>query len=165
MASVRLRTEPTVHQVDVILACVEGSLDRRSARVRRGTRGEVRFRMPPPWQAEGAGMLRLVTSGEVNVIAGWGEPRRLHYDLSFVTLYALGVLLSTILVVTGWDGPRLELLRNVLVLWAGVLLLRLIVARSVRHLLAACARDIVERRAEDRTDGETARRSGEKEET
>src|SRR5687768_1524799 len=87
VASLRLRTEPTVHQVDVILACVEGALDRRSARVRRGTRGEVRFRMPPPWQAAGAGMLRLVTSGEVNVIAGWGEPRRLHYDLSFLTLY------------------------------------------------------------------------------
>jgi len=164
VASLRLRTEPTVHQVDVILACVEGSLDRRSARVRRGTRGEVRFRLPPPWQASGAGMLRLVTSGEVNVIAGWGEPRRLHYDLSFVGLYALGVLVSTVLVLTGWDGRGPQLLVDVLVLWAGILVLRFLAARSVRRLLAECARDIVERRAERSVDGETARRTGEKEE-
>jgi hypothetical protein len=147
MASLRLRTEPTVHQVDVILACVEGALGARAARVRRGSRGEVRFRMPPPWQAPGAGLLRLVSGGEVNVIAGWGEPRRLRYELNFVPLYLVATLATAAFTVTGWDGPRLALLRSVLLLWGVVLLLRLVVARQVRGLLAVCAHEIVERRA------------------
>jgi len=146
MASLRLRTEPTVHQVDVILTCVEGALGARSARVRRGARGEVRFRMPPPWQAAGAGLLRLASGGKIDVIAGWGEPRRLRYELSFATLYALGTVVTAALLATGWDGPRLDLLSSVLVLWGVVLLLRLLVARSVRQLLATCASDIIERR-------------------
>jgi hypothetical protein len=158
MASLRLRTEPTVHQVDVILACVEGALGARSARVRRGARGEVRFRMPPPWQAAGAGLLRLASGGEINVIAGWGEPRRLRYELSFLPLYALGALAAAGLVATGWDGPRLTLLGSVLVLAGVVLLLRLVVARQMRSLLAACAHEIIERRA-----GGWEERSGEEE--
>ena len=153
MASLRLRTEPTLHQVDVILTCVEGALGARSARVRRGSRGEVRFRMPPPWQAAGAGLLRLVSGGEVNVIAGWGEPRRLRYLLGFTPLYLLGALVAAALVVTGWDGPRLALLRSVLVVAGVVLLLRVVVARQMRELLALCARDIIiERRADEEGD-------------
>jgi hypothetical protein len=150
VASLRLRTEPTVHQVDVILTCVEGALGARAARVRRGARGEVRFRMPPPWQAAGAGLLRLVSGGKIDVIAGWGEPRRLRYELNFAVLYALGALATAALLATGWDGPRLGLLRSVLLLWGGVLLLRIVVARSVRGLLAGCAHDIIERRSDER---------------
>ena len=70
MASLRLRTEPTVHQVEVILARVERELAECGARVKRGARGELRFRMPPPWRARGAKLLRLVSAGEINVSAG-----------------------------------------------------------------------------------------------
>jgi hypothetical protein len=160
VASLRLRTEPTVHQVDVILDCVERTLGACAARVRRGSRGEVRFRMPPPWQAAGAGLLRLVTSGEIKVVAGSGEPRRLRYELSFATLYALGLLATAVLVVTGWNGRRLDLLSSVLVLWGVVLLLRLLVSRHMRQLLASCAQDIIERRAGEREAADAAARAG-----
>jgi hypothetical protein len=149
MASLRLRTEPTVHQVDVILARVADALGAAGARVRRGARGEVRFRMPPPWSVRG-GLLRLVSAGEVKVSAGWGEPRRLRYQLNFATLYVLAALVAAVLVAFGWNGPRLDLLRSVLVLGGVVLLLRLLAARRVRSVLAECAREIVERRADER---------------
>ncbi|HEU4631797.1 MAG TPA: hypothetical protein VFS08_18755 [Gemmatimonadaceae bacterium] len=145
MASLRLRTEPTVHQVEVILACVERELAQCGARVHRGTHDELRFRMPPPWRASGAALLRLVSAGEVRVSAGWGEPRRLRYWLRFPLLYTLGALVTAAMVGAGWyGGQRLRLLAMVLVLWAGVLLLRVVAARAVRRLLARCAREIVE---------------------
>lgn len=144
MASLRLRTEPTVHQTEVILACVERELTECGARVRRGARGELRFRMPPPWRASGAMLLRLVSSGEVRVSAGGGEPRRLRYWLRFPFLYTLGALVTAAVAGAGWYGPRLPLLMAVLVLWGAVLLLRVVAARVVRRLLAGCAREIVE---------------------
>ena len=144
MASLRLRTEPTVHQVDVILARVERELTEGGARVQRGARGELRFRMPPPWRARGAALLRLVSAGEVSVSAGGGEPRRLRYWLRFPLLYTLGALVTAGVVGAGWYGPRLRLLATVLVLWAVVLLLRMAASRAVRRVLAGCAREIVE---------------------
>ena len=146
MASLRLRTEPTVHQVEVILARVERELAECGARVKRGARGELRFRMPPPWRARGAKLLRLVSAGEINVSAGGGEPRRLRYWLRFPFLYTLGALVTAAVVGAGWyGGQRLRLLAIVIALWAAVLLLRVVVARAVRRLLARCAREIVER--------------------
>ena len=149
MASLRLRTEPTVHQVEVILGRVEGALHGVGARVQRGGRGEVRFRMPPPWRTRG-GLLRLVSAGEVKVSAGWGEPRRLRYRLSFTALYAVAAIATLGVLVAGWAGPRLPLLRTLLVLWAVVLVLRALVERRVRRMLASSAREIVERRTDER---------------
>lgn len=148
MASLRLRTEPTVHQVEVILGRIEGALHGVGARVERGGRGQVRFRMPPPWRTHG-GLLRLVSAGEVKVSAGWGEPRRLRYSLSFAALYAVGAVLTLGVVVAQW-ADRLALLRTVLVLWGVVLLVRLLVERRVRGMLASSAHEIVERRADER---------------
>ena len=154
MASLRLRTEPTVHQVDVILERIETELAGRGARVRRGTRGELRFRMPPPWRAAGAGVLLLITRGQVKVSAGWGEPRRLRYTLDFAALWALGALATAGVVAAGWRGARLDLLRDALALWGLLLLLRVAAARRVRAILAECAHEIVERRAEGREAGD-----------
>ena len=147
MASLRLRTEPTVHQVDVILGRIEAALHGVGARVQRGGRGQVRFRMPPPWRTRG-GLLRLVSAGEVKVSAGWGEPRRLRYTLSFAALYALAAVATVGIVAVQWTEPRLALLRTVLLLWGVVLLLRIVVERRVRRMLASSAREIVERREE-----------------
>jgi hypothetical protein len=102
--------------------------------------------MPPPWRAQGAALLRLVSAGEVSVSAGGGEPRRLRYWLRFPFLYTVGALVTAAMVGAGWyGGSRLRLLTMVLVLWAALLLLRVVVARAVRRLLARCAREIVER--------------------
>ncbi len=148
MASLRLRTEPTVHQVDVILGRIEAALHGVGARVERGGRGEVRFRMPPPWRTRG-GLLRLVSAGEVKVSAGWGEPRRLRYTLSFAALYAVAALATLGVVAAQWSASRLAMLQTVLVLWGAVLLLRLLVERRVRRMLASSAHEIVERRADE----------------
>jgi hypothetical protein len=154
VASLRLRTEPTVHQVDVILERIEAELAGRGARVRRGARGELRFRMPPPWRAARAGALLLITRGQVKVSAGWGEPRRLRYQLDFATLWGLGALATLVVVALGWEGSRLDLLRDGLALWGLLLLLRVAAARRVRRMLAECAHEIVERRAEGRSLGD-----------
>lgn len=148
MASLRLRTEPTVHQVDVILGRVEAALHGVGARVERGGRGEVRFRMPPPWRTRG-GLLRFVSAGEVKVSAGWGEPRRMRYTLSFVALYAAAAVVTLGIVAVQW-GARLATLQTVLVLWGAVLVLRALVERRVRGVLASSAREIVERRTDER---------------
>jgi hypothetical protein len=125
---------------------VERELAACGAHVKRGARGELRFRMPPPWRAQGAALLRLVSAGEVSVSAGGGEPRRLRYWLRFPFLYTVGALVTAAMVGAGWyGGSRLRLLTMVLVLWAALLLLRVVVARAVRRLLARCAREIVER--------------------
>lgn len=149
MASLRLRSEPTVHQMDVILGRVEAVLHEVGAHVQRGGRGEVRFRMPPPWRTRG-GVLRLVSAGEVKVTAGWGEPRRLRYRLNFVALYAVAALVTVGVVLAQWDGARLALIQSVAVLWGVVLLLRLVTVRRMRQVLARSAREIVERRADER---------------
>ena len=149
MASLRLRSEPTVHQVDVILGRIEAALRGAGAQVERGGRGEVRFRMPPPWRSRG-GLLRLVSAGVVKVSAGWGEPRRLRYKLSFVALYAVAVVATLAALAAQWTEPALARVRTVLVLWGVVLLLRLLTDRRMRQVLATSAREIVERRAEER---------------
>ena len=147
MASLRLRTEPTVHQIEVILDRVEAALHGVGARVRRGGRGEVRFRMPPPWRTRG-GLLRLVSAGEVKVSAGRGEPRRLRYTLSFAALYALAAVATLGVGVAQW-ADRLAMLRTVLLLLGAVLLLRMLVHRRMRRMLASSAHEIVERRADE----------------
>ena len=149
MASLRLRSEPTVHQVNVILGRVEAALHGVGARVERGGRGEVRFRMPPPWRTRG-GLLRLVSAGEVKVSAGWGEQRRLRYRLRFTTLYVAAAVATLGVVLAQWTDPALARVRTVLLLWAGVLLLRLLTDRRMRQVLATSAREIVERRADER---------------
>ena len=149
MASLRLRTEPTVHQVEVILGRISQGLAEVGARVERGGRGEVRFRMPPPWRTHG-GLLRLVSAGEVKVSAGWGEPRRLRYRLNFSALYVVGALLTIVVAAIAWTEPSLIRLRNVLVLWGLLLLVRLLTERRMRQMLASSAREIVERRADER---------------
>lgn len=149
MASLRLRSEPTVHQVHVILGRVEAALHGVGARVERGGRGEVRFRMPPPWRTRG-GLLRLVSAGEVKVSAGWGEQRRLRYRLRFTMLYVAAAVATLAAVLAQWTDPALARVQTVLLLWAGVLLLRLLVDRRMRQVLETSAREIVERRADER---------------
>ena len=105
--------------------------------------------MPPPWRTRG-GLLRLVSAGEVRVSAGWGEPRRLRYTLNFAALYVVAAVATLGIVVAQWTAPRLAMLQTVLVLWGVVLLLRLVVDRRMRRMLASSAHEIVERRADER---------------
>lgn len=144
MPSLRLRVEPTVHQIDTILARVDAALAARGARTSRTSTGAVRFRLPVPWRTRRAGLLVVLTGGEVKVSAGWGEPRRIRWELRFTALYLLGALLTAGIVLAGWDGPRLALARAVLLLWAAIVILRIATAHAVRRLLARCGREIVE---------------------
>ena len=144
MASLRLRVEPTVHQIDTILARVEAALAARGAHTARTRTGAVRFRLGAPWRTRRAGLLALLTGGEVKVSAGWGEPRRIRWELRFTGLYLLGLLLTVGLVAAGWGGPRLAIVRGVLLLWAAVVGLRIATAHSMRRLLARCGREIVD---------------------
>ena len=150
MPSIRLRTEPTVQQGQLILARVERAFDELGAETERDRRDIVRFRLPLPWRATHMNPLLLATSGRVKVSAGSGGPRRLRYELSFLWLRAAGGLITALLVVLGWGWPRMVLLGALLWLWLAIFALVASAQRRMRRLLRRCAREIVERRKEPR---------------
>ncbi|HEY0969640.1 MAG TPA: hypothetical protein VGE02_01550 [Gemmatimonadales bacterium] len=150
MPSIRLRTEPTVQQGQLILARVERALDELGARTERERSDVVGFRLPPPWRATHADPLLLATSGRVRVSAGGGGPRRLRYELGFLWLRAAGGVITALLVVLGWEWPRMVLLGALLWLWIAVFAFVATARRRMRRLLRSCAREIVERRKEPR---------------
>lgn len=150
MPSLRLRTEPSLRQTVVILARVERELGERGARVSRGARGELRFRMPPPWAAQRASFLLLVPRGHVRVSAGGGGPRRLRFELRYFWFYVAGVLATAALLALGWGWPRVVLVNALIALWGVVALLILGARRRFRLLLARCAREIIDRRTTPR---------------
>ena len=145
--SVRLRTEPSVRQTEAILARIERDLTEHGAAVKRGTFGMLSFRVPPPWRALRSGLFLPITSGWVKVSAGAGELWRIRYELSFVTLRAITVVLSAALVAAGWTWPRLTLLSRLIGLWAVVYGAPWAAAAvHFRRLVEAGAREVVERR-------------------
>ncbi|HEX5581271.1 MAG TPA: hypothetical protein VFX39_06795 [Gemmatimonadaceae bacterium] len=146
MPSIRLRTEPTVQQGQLILARVERALGELGVSTERERSDIVRFRLPLPWRATRADPLLLATSGRVRVSAGSGGPRRLRYEVSFLWLRAVGGLLTALLVVLGWGWPRMVLLGALLWLWVAVFALVATARRRMRRLLRRSAREIVERR-------------------
>lgn len=151
MPSLRLRTEPTLAQTEVILARIERELGRLGARLTRGHRGELRFRMPLPWSAPRWSFLLLIGSGHVRLSAGGGGPRRLRYHLHFVALYALGAIVTAGLLLLGWRWPqRILLINEIVAVWGLVALLVVGTRRRFRLLLARCAREIIERRSTPR---------------
>ncbi len=150
MPSIRLRTEPTVQQGQLILARVERALDELGVETERERSDVVSFRLPPPWRAARVDSLRLATAGKVRVSAGGGGPRRLRYELSFLWLRVAGGSITAFLVVLGWEWPRMVLLGALLWLWIAVFALVATARRQMRRLLRSCAREIVERRKEPR---------------
>jgi len=78
MKSIAMPTEPTVRQVDAILARIEQELVARGARVARPRAGTLHFEMPLPWRAHSLGLLAAITSGRAQVSAGAGGPRRVR---------------------------------------------------------------------------------------
>lgn len=149
MPSIRLRTEPTVHQSDVILNRVQRALVALGINAVREQRETVRIRLPWLWQARKLDPLYLAWSGKVFVSAGWGEPRRLRYELNFLPLHAVGIVATVALVFYGWGWPRMVLLGALLWLWVAILLLIFIASRRMRALLTRCAREIVQERPPD----------------
>lgn len=145
--SVKLRTEPTVHQTEAILARIERELTMRAVSVTREGFGAMSFRMPRPWRAAHLGLLLPIRSGRVRVSAGAGERWRVRYELSFMSLRALTAVLTAVLVAVGWSWPRLTLLSRLVILWAAVFGAPWTLAKlRFRRLVEACAREIVERR-------------------
>lgn len=149
--SVALRTEPTLRQTAVIIDAVQHELAERGAAVEREGNAALRFRMPAPWGGHHLGVLRAITSGRVAVSAGAGEPWRVRYHLSFAWLRMVTLLLTLVLVVAGFDWPRLTLIQVVAVLWVIVCGIPYAAAAIHFHrLIRVSAREIVERRRRPR---------------
>lgn len=149
--SLVLRANPTVRQIQAILARVERALTERGASTHREIPGEVSFRMPPPWQLARVGWLGLITRGTATLSAWGGGPWRVSYRLHFGALQALTALLTLVIVVLGWNGPRLTLLGIVLTLWiAGYGTLHLLASHHFRRMLRDVMADVVERRTQPR---------------
>lgn len=146
-----LRANPTVRQIQAILARVERALTERGAIVHRETPGEVSFHMPPPWHLARVGWLAVITRGTATLSAWGGGPWRLSYRLHFGALQALTGLVTIVIVVLGWRWPRLALLSTVLVLWAaGYGALHLVASHYFRKLLRNAIPELVERRTRPR---------------
>ncbi len=141
------RAEPSVRQTDAILARIAADLARPGASVTRTEHGKLRFRMPAPWRAAHLGLLLAITSGRISVSAGSGGPRRLRYDLSFLGLQVVVVVLSIAIVGVGWRWPRLDLVGVLIAFWIVAYGIPFFTAsRRFRRIIYTSARDIVERR-------------------
>jgi hypothetical protein len=157
MRSLRLRREPTVRQIDAILRHLEEELTKRGAIVTRaGIAGALRFQMPRPWKAPRLGILLAVTSGQAEVSAGAGGPWKMRYALSFAVLRGIVILLSLGLIAYGLSWPdRTSLINALLVLWVVAYGVPYVAATiRFRHIVQACALDIVERRRTQRPSGD-----------
>lgn len=145
--TVTLRTEPNRRQTEAIVSRIERDLVAHGATVTRDGFGALSFRMARPWRAWHAGLLLPITAGWAKVSAGAGERWRVRYELSFVTLRAITLVLSVALVAAGWSWPRLTLLSRLLILWAVVYGAPWAgAAFRFRRIIEEGTREVVERR-------------------
>lgn len=152
MRAVRLRYEPTVRQINAILARLEHDLARHGLDVTRHGVGGIHFRVPPPWRTRRAGLLGAATAGRVRVTAGRGERRQVRYELKFTTLQAVLMLASFVLVIVGWQRARVSLISTVALLWLLVYLPAYLIANAqLRRIVSLGAGEVIDRRREPRT--------------
>ena len=152
MRAIRLSAEPSVRQIKAIIARLEQDLGARGLDVARHGVGGLRFKVPPPWRARGAGLLAAATSGRVRVTAGRGERRQVRCDLKFTTLQAVLTLASFALVIVGWQRARVSLIATVALIWLLFYLPAYLVATAqLRRIVSTGARDVIERRRDSRT--------------
>lgn len=147
MRALRLRHEPSVRQINAILARVERDLAARGLDVSRHGVGGIHFKVPPPWRVRRAGLLGAATSGRVRVTAGRGERRHVRYELKFTTLQAVLTLASFVLVIVGWQRARVALLGTVALIWLLMYLPAYAIANAqLRKIVATGAREVIDRR-------------------
>ena len=152
MRSVRLVHEPSVRQINAILARLEVDLAEHGLDVTRHGVGGIRFKVPWPWRARRAGFLAAATSGLVRVTAGRGERRQVRYELKFTTLQALLMVASFVLVIVGWQRARVSLVAMVALIWLfGYLPAYFVATGQLRRIVARGARDVIDRRRDLRT--------------
>ena len=153
MKAVRLRREPSVRQINAILARLERDLGARGLDVVRHGVGGIHFRVPRPWRARRAGLIAAATSGRVRVTAGRGERRHVRYELKFTYLQAVLTLASFALVLLGWQRARVELVGSVGLIWLLFYLPVYFAANAQLHrLVSAGAREVIDRRQRARDD-------------
>ena len=141
-----------MRQINAILARVELDLGERGLDVSRHGVGGIHFKVPPPWRIRRAGLLGAATSGRVRVTAGRGEQRHVRYELKFTTLQAVLTLASFVLVIVGWQRARVELIATVGLIWLLMYLPAYAVANAqLKRIVAASAREVIERRRGDRS--------------
>ena len=152
MRSVRLKHEPSVRQINAILARLETDLAQHGLDVTRHGVGGIRFKVPPPWRARRAGLLGAATSGRVRVTAGRGERRQVRYELKFTGLQAFLMLASFVLVIVGWQRARVWLVATVArIRLFGYLPAYFVANAQLRRVVARGARDVIDRRRDVRT--------------
>jgi hypothetical protein len=147
MKSLALRTEPTVRQTEAIVSSIERELADRGAAVTRNGFGALRFQMPMPWRAHRPSFLLAITAGMAKVSAGSGEPWQIRYQLNFRALRILAMVGTVVLVAVGLRWSRLTLIDSIVADW--VLLYyapHYIAGKRFRRIVAASAREVVERR-------------------
>ena len=146
-----------MRQINRILARVESDLAARGLEVSRHGVGGVRFKVPPPWRTHGAGLLVAATSGMVRVTAGRGERRHVRYELKFTMLQAVLMVASFALVLVGWQRARVSLVGSVALIWLLIYLPAYTIAtRQLQRIVAAGARDVIDRRRSPRDAAATA---------
>ena len=154
MRALTLRTEPSVRQSNAIMTRIERELAERGAVVEHAGAHGLRFTMPRPWAAPRLGLLLAITSGRTTLSAGAGERWKVRYELSYAVLRGIVIALSVIVIALGWGWPRTRLVNALLALWAGLYgVPYLLAGRQFRNIIAAAAREVVERRRRPRADG------------
>ena len=152
MKVLRLSNEPSVRQINAILARLEHDLSERGLDVTRHGVGGIRFTVPPPWRTRRAGLLSAATSGRVRVTAGRGERRQVRYELKFTTLQAVLMLASFVLVIVGWQRARISLIGTVALIWLlGYLPAYVVASAQLRRIVSRGAREVIDRRRDSRT--------------
>ena len=162
MRTLPLRQEPSVRQIEALLTTIERELAKVGATVARPGKGGLTFRMPLPWRAPHLGLLLAITSGKTVVTAGHGGPWRVRYDLNFLNLRLLALVISLGLAVLHWNSARVLLLNELIALWGlGYGVLWLAATRRFQKVIEKGAREVVERRRSSRVSGVSAMLTGE----
>jgi hypothetical protein len=151
MRTLPLRQEPSVRQIEALLATIERDLSQVGAKVKREGKGGLSFRMPFPWRAPHLGLMLAITSGRAVVSAGQGGPWRVRYDLNFLNLRLVAFIATIGIVVFGLSRSRVLMLNELIALWGlGYATLYFAATSRFRRMIERGTREVVERRSRPR---------------
>lgn len=117
LGSVTLSPQPTALETREIIFRLGHELASRGTHVHHDVIGGFRFRMPAPWRGSRLGPLRALSSGQVTIGAGSGDPWRARYDLRFTALSLVALVVCAALIKWGFHWPRTRLLATLGVAW------------------------------------------------
>jgi hypothetical protein len=148
---IRLRTEPTPRESINILSRVESELAARGADVQPRGVGTLLIGIPRFWRLTPKslrlGPLLFASKGKVTISAGSGRPRRVRYELDFLTLQIVGLLAAIGILSIGLSWHRLTLAGALIAVWVFMNLVpRFLAGRSMHRVVYKSVEPIVDRR-------------------